>query len=56
MSKLFFPRTARLGNSLPIECFPLTYNLNDFKGYLRYKTMSSQNVSSEARVKNFFIL
>ena len=27
----FFPRTARLWNSLPIECFPLTYNLNDFK-------------------------
>ena len=27
----FFRRTARLWNSLPIECFPLTYNLNDFK-------------------------
>ena len=26
----FFPCTARLWNSLPIECFPLTYNLNDF--------------------------
>ena len=26
-----FPRTARLLNSLPIECFPLTYNLNGFK-------------------------
>ena len=24
----FFPRTARLWNSLPIGCFPLTYNLN----------------------------
>ena len=23
----FFPRTARLWNSLPIECFPLTYDL-----------------------------
>ena len=27
----FFPRTARLWNSLPIECFPLIYDLNGFK-------------------------
>ena len=27
----FVPRTARLWNSLPIECFPLTYDLNGFK-------------------------
>ena len=27
----FFPRTARLWNFLPIECFPLTYNLNGFR-------------------------
>ena len=27
----FFPRTARLWNSLPIECFPLTYDLSNFK-------------------------
>ena len=27
----FFPRTARLWNSLPIECFPLTYGLSGFK-------------------------
>ena len=26
----FFPCTARLWNSLPIECFPLTYDLSDF--------------------------
>ena len=26
----FFPRTAGLWNSLPIECFPLTYDLNGF--------------------------
>ena len=27
----FFPRIARLWNSLPIECFPLTYDLSGFK-------------------------
>ena len=26
----FFPRMAKLWNSLPIECFPLTYDLNRF--------------------------
>ena len=26
-----------------------------FKGYLYYKTITSQNVSSEAHVNNFFI-
>ena len=27
----FFPHTCRLWNSLPIECFPLTNDLNGFK-------------------------
>ena len=27
----FFPRTTKFWNSLPIECFPLTYDLNGFK-------------------------
>ena len=27
----FFPRLARLWNSLPIQFFPLTYNLNGVK-------------------------
>ena len=27
----FFPRAAILWNSLPIECLPLTYDLNGFK-------------------------
>ena len=31
----FFPRTARLWNSLPIEYFPLTYDLNSFKSRIK---------------------
>ena len=31
MSTVFFPRTARLWNSLPIEYFPLTYDPSGFK-------------------------
>ena len=31
----FFPCTSRLWNVLPIECFPLTYDLNDFKSRSR---------------------
>ena len=27
----FFPRMAKLWNSLPIECFPLTYDISGFK-------------------------
>ena len=30
--------------------------INPSKGYLCYKTITSQNVLSEAQVKNFFIL
>ena len=30
----FFPRTAKLWNSLPIECFPLTYDLSGFKSII----------------------
>ena len=32
----FFPRTPKLWNSLPAECFSLTDYLNDFKGCVRY--------------------
>ena len=30
----FFPCTTRLCNSLPIECFPLMYDLNGFKFWI----------------------
>ena len=36
----FFPRTSRLWNSLPIECFPLTYNLNSFKSRIKRHLMN----------------
>ena len=53
MSMLSFcPRTAGLLNALPMEYFPLTYDLNSLKGYLCYKTTTSHNVSPEAQVKN----
>ena len=32
----FFPRTGRLWNPLPVECFPLTYNLNGFQSCVCY--------------------
>ena len=31
----FFPHTAGLRNSLPIECFPLTYDLSGFKSRIK---------------------
>ena len=33
--KSFFRRTARPWNSLPIECFPLNYDLNSFKSRIK---------------------
>ena len=36
--------------------YGLALMLRCFKGYLRWKTITSQNVSSEAQVKNFFVL
>ena len=39
----FFPRTARVWNSLLIECFPLTYDLSGFKSRInrRLSTVGS---------------
>ena len=36
----FFSRTARLWNSQPIACFPLTYNLNEFKAKINRHLLS----------------
>ena len=36
-----------------VDSLKLTFNIN--KGYLCFKTITSQKVSSEAQIKNFFI-
>ena len=36
----FFPRTAKLWNSLPIECFPLTYELSDSKSRINRRLLT----------------
>ena len=36
----FFPPTTRLWKSLPIECFPLIYNLNGFKSRINRHLLS----------------
>ena len=36
----FFPRTDRLWNSLPIECFPLNYDLCGFKSRINRHLLS----------------
>ena len=36
----FFPCTARLQNSLPIECFPLIYGLSGFKSRINRQLFS----------------
>ena len=36
----FLPRIVRLWNSLPIECFPLTYDLNGFKSRINRHFLS----------------
>ena len=40
----FFSHTARLWNSLPIECFPLTYGLNGSKSKINMYLISTGSV------------
>ena len=39
----FFPRTAKLWNSLPIECFPLTYDLSGFKSRINKHLLTARS-------------
>ena len=43
----FFPGTARLWNTLPIECFPLTYDLSGFKSTVLGILLPAQQVVLE---------
>ena len=54
----FFPRTARLWNSLPIECFPLTYDLSGFKSNRYFLTVGSFETDSLYALTflSFFVL
>ena len=40
-SSSFFPRTARLWNSLPSSCFPTCYDLQKFKSHINHHLLSS---------------
>ena len=57
----FFPRTAMLWNSLPIECFPLNYDLNDFKSRINRHLLivgsflSLMNIYQSCTYKNGFL-
>ena len=46
---------AHLHVGFSIIFFIKRWTFNELKGYLRYKTITSQNVPSEAQIKNFFI-
>ena len=43
----FFPSTARLWNSLPVECFPLTYVLNGFKSSINRQLLTAGSFSTD---------
>ena len=39
----FFTRTAKLGNSLPIKCFSLSYDLNGFKSRINRRLSTADS-------------
>ena len=55
----FFPRTPRIWNSWPVECFPLAYDLNSFKPRVNrhiFPGILSKQLSSTIFIFSFFFL
>ena len=50
-----FPH-SEYGHSWTLQSLVSTKRSHVLKAYLYYKTITSQNVPSEAQIKNFFIL
>ena len=48
-------KNVKLPNSSARENSNKVFLVKNVNGYLRYKTITSQNMSSETQVKNFFI-
>ena len=52
-------QTTRNRSNINVKFYNPTKLISDnfhlFKGYLHYKTITSQNVSSEVQIKDFFI-
>ena len=44
----FFSRAAKVLNSVPIECFPLTYDLNGFKSRINRHLLTVGVLSKQA--------
>ena len=52
----FFSRTAGLWNSLPTECFPLTYDLSDFKSRINRHLLTVSSFNRFPVSCNLFVL
>ena len=46
----FLPCTARLWNSLPIECFPLTYDFSGFKSRINRHEKNNQKLHFDGKL------
>ena len=51
----FFPRTAKLWNSLPIECFSLTYDLSGFKSRINRHVLTVGSFETDLFCASFLV-